>query len=113
MVKKGAGFLEVDKQVVQISNNRFKVNNVTLSPGLNKIGVHSISSSGKEKHYSLDIAFDPSAHQSPKRTHGRWFPRPNPPVIASFRQVDGAFFGSTSTPQASVATGDRVLPDAE
>lgn len=64
IVNKGAGFLEVDQQVVQIADNKFKVNNVTLKPGTNEIPVHSISSSGREQHYKIKLYFSPFSRKT-------------------------------------------------
>lgn len=64
VISKEAGFLEVDRQVVQIAKNQFQVDNVLLKPGKNSIPVHTISSTGRENNYSVDIYYDPEAYQT-------------------------------------------------
>lgn len=57
-----AGFLEVDQQVVQIGqDNKFLASNITIKPGINSISIHSISSAGRDKNYTIDYKYDPSA----------------------------------------------------
>ncbi|EKD28408.1 MAG: YD repeat-containing protein [uncultured bacterium] len=52
------GFLEIDNQVVQLLDKKFRVSNVLLKSGLNKIKIHSISSSGREKNYTIDFYYE-------------------------------------------------------
>ncbi len=61
VISKEAGFLEVDRQVVQTSGTQFQVDNVLLKPGKNSIPVHTISSSGRDNNYFVDIYYDPEA----------------------------------------------------
>ncbi|MBN2143234.1 MAG: hypothetical protein JW774_01290 [Candidatus Aureabacteria bacterium] len=61
-IKDDVGFLEVNKQVVQISDKEFSIKNVLLSSGINNISIRSISPMGREHNYSFDLSYDPSAY---------------------------------------------------
>lgn len=54
-----AGFLEVDKQVVQLKNNRYMLEQLQLSPGEKEIDVRYINALGKEYRHKFKLFYKP------------------------------------------------------
>jgi len=61
---KPVGFLEVNKEVVLVKNNHFKLSNVQLNTGLNKLNIHSISQTGKDRNYDVHYIYNPLGEKS-------------------------------------------------
>jgi YD repeat-containing protein len=56
-----SGFLEVNKEVIQMNNKKFQVNNVLLNPGSNTIPLRYINASGRENRQQIILHYDPEA----------------------------------------------------